>query len=115
MSPEVLETVITEMFSHPTPAKVAGFPEFLNSIATLGASQVAIERAKDTLLGILGTADINDEIRGALAARLASGSRPIVVVQAQNRRRDPNSTERLGGERGPGTTGQVGPGGGGYN
>lgn len=102
ISAESLESAITEMFSNPSQDKVSGFPEFLNSIATIGASPDAMERAKETLVGIIAGADLDDQVRQDLIARIESSTRPVTLAQ-QQRRRDPD------------TTGQIGPGGGGYN
>ena len=98
---DVLENAISEMFSNPSVEKVSGFPEFLSGIATLGAAPDAMERAKETLIAIIAASDLNDEARDALIARMEASTRPVLLAQV-NRRRDPD------------TTGQVGPGGGGY-
>ena len=101
VSADVLENAIAEMFSKPSADKVSGFPEFLNSIATLGAAPDAMDRAKEALIGIIAVSELNDEARDALIARMEAGTRPVLLAQVN--RRDPD------------TTGQVGPGGGGYN
>lgn len=101
-SADVVEKAITDMFGNASPEKVAAFPEFLTSLATIGAGSDAVARAKETLIGIVASAELGDETRQSLIDRLEAGAQPVVLAQ-DRRRRDPD------------TTGQVGPPGGGYN
>jgi hypothetical protein len=106
---EAIEGAIQQIFAAPSSEQLRKLPEFLNGIATLGASANTLERAKEALLAVVASADINDATRESLNSRLESGTRPVQLAQV--RRRDPQSTGTTG--RDPGTTGQVG-GGGGY-
>lgn len=99
---DVVEKAIVDMFGNAGAEKVTAFPEFLASLATLGAGSDAMERARETLIGIVASVELGDEPRQSLIARLEGGAQPVVLAQ-DRRRRDPD------------TTGQVGPGGGGYN
>jgi hypothetical protein len=119
---EAVESAIPQMFANASADQLARVPEFLSSIATLGASTATLDRAKEALVAVLASADVTDEIRDSIKGRLEAGLRPVQVAQRtkcdprtgrlRNGRCEPLGTgsTRRGGDRDPTTTGQV-PGG----
>jgi hypothetical protein len=119
---EAVEGAIQQMFANPTPDQLRNFPEFLRSIATLGASAGTLDRAKDALSKIVASAEMSDATRDSILGDLQAGMRPVQFAQTtrrncnprtgvwRNGRCEPLSTGNTGQPRDPATTGQV-PGG----
>jgi hypothetical protein len=122
---EAIEKAIPQMFSNATAEQLLNIPEFLSNIATLGASASTMERAKEALMAVVGSAELTDEYRDSILNRLEAGVRPVQLAQRcdprtgrlRNGRCEPLSTGNTrnnnntnNNQRDPGTTGQVGGG-----
>jgi hypothetical protein len=123
---EAIEKAIPQMFGNATAEQLRNVPEFLSSIATLGASTATLDRAKEALAAVVGSAELTDEFKDVILSRLQAGLRPVQLAQRQrcdprtgrlrNGRCEPLSTGSTRDNnnnnqgREPGTTGQIGGG-----
>jgi hypothetical protein len=123
LTAEAIEKAIPQLFAHPTADQLRNMPEFLSSIASLGASATTMDRGKEALMGVVASAELTEEFRDSIRKRLEAGLRPLQLAQRKrcdprtgrlrNGRCEPLSTgsTRRGNDREPGTTGQVSGGG----
>jgi hypothetical protein len=120
---EAIEQAIPQMFARATVDQLRNIPEFLNTVATLGASKSTMERAKRALMGVVGSAELTDELKDGILNRLEAGLRPVQLAQRtrcdprtgrmRNGRCEPLSTGTTNENnqgRDPGSTGQIGGG-----
>jgi hypothetical protein len=123
---EAIEQAIPQMFARATVDQLRNIPEFLNTVATLGASKSTMERAKTALMGVVAAADLTDEFKDGILNRLEAGLRPVQLAQRtrcdprtgrmRNGRCEPLSTGTTNDNnnnnqgRDPGSTGQIGGG-----
>jgi hypothetical protein len=123
MTPEAVGNAIPQMFTGASAEQLNKLPQFLTSIAHVGASARTMDRAKETLMAVVASADLSDEFKDAILDRLEADLRPVQLAQRtrcdprtgriRNGRCEPLTTgnTRRGNDRDPGSTGQVSGGG----